>query len=159
MKKFKLVRMAALGVAATVTVSLSACSLNNKSVNNDSISDASISETFDFDSVSQYIDYKYNFILAEDSEFKCNVSKTCDNVGALIGSCYSLPEGYCLYTADLDKQFLAIPSITLEDGTQVFALTDEEALNCVGVTPEAFNMLGIIDEYERQLDTTEKMSR
>lgn len=110
------------------------------------------------------INYKYD-ILSEDSSYRCSLVKIDDNVGALIGSCYSLPEGYCLYTTDLDKQFLAIPSIILEDRTQVFALTDEEALKCVSVTPEAFDMLGIIDECEKQAlavyneSNGEKMSR
>lgn len=158
MKKFKLVRMAALGVAATITVNLTACSIKDNH-NNDSSTSINNEEVTSIDYISKAIDYKYNTLLAEDSLYKCGLSKVADDTGVLVGSCYSLPNNYYLYTPQLDNQGYAVPSITLEDGTQIFALSEDDALSCVGVTEEAYQMLAVIDEYERQLDTTDKMSR
>lgn len=197
MKKFKLVRMAALGVAATMTVSLSACSINdNKDTrsNNDCSSSIGTWDTvnvmpnysgfsivlpidaltnndmldyevsnnyfpyfFDNQAVLVYLPYwsalncKSGVVSAESFEGKCNLKKVEDNVGALIGSCYSLPSGYHLYIPNLDSQCYAVPSIVLEDGTQYFALSDKEALTCFGLTSDVYQKLAYADECEKEV--------
>lgn len=152
MKKFKLVRMAALGLVGTVVVSLygSVARVSNKKANESF--EASVSESFNNgDLGSQYIDYKYNVILAEDSGYSCKLIKAGISVGPLVGDCYLLQNGYHLYTPEVDKQGFAVPSISLSDGSQIFVLNDDEVLSCIGVTDEAYQMLATIDQYESQM--------
>lgn len=158
MKKFKLIRMAALGVATTLTVSLTADAMKDNH-NNDNVVSINNDIVLSIYDIAELVDYKYNTLLTEDSLYKCGLTKVVDDTGVLVGPCYSLPNNYYLYTPQLDKQCFAVPFIFLEDGTQIFALSDEDALSCVGVTMEAYQMLAAIDEYERQLNTTDKMSR
>lgn len=90
------------------------------------------------------ISYKYNTVLNPKTSLSCDLIPIQSDV---FPEAYFLPDGYKLYSPNVENENLAIGYETIDQGT-VYGMSSVEAAHNVGVRDDVYLKLLDIDKYE-----------